>query len=90
MVNAKTVSLFSTDKIDYLDMATGSITVTLPVSVANEFPVMAERLTERMHDLLERNTEGQLNDLEKDELRALVEMAEFAQVFATAVHRATP
>ena len=71
-------------------MATDSITVILPASLVNDFPVMAERLVERMHELLERNTEGQLNDLEKDELRALVEMAEFAQVFATAVHRATP
>ena len=71
-------------------MSTESITVTLPAGVAHEIPIMAERLVQRMHNLLERNTEGQLNDLEKDELQALVEMAEFAQVFAMAVHRVTP
>jgi len=64
-----------------------SITVTLPASVAHDLPIMAERLVERMHVLLERNTEGQLSELEREELEALVEMAEFAQVFATAVHR---
>ena len=71
-------------------MDTESITVTLPASVAHELPVMANRLVERMHDLLERNTEGQLNELEQEELQALVDMAEFAQVFAMAVHRASP
>lgn len=70
-------------------MTHGSITVTLPASVACEFPTMAQRLVQRMHDLLERNTEDQLNELEREELEALVEMAEFAQVFATAVHKAS-
>lgn len=64
-----------------------AITVTLPASMAGEVPVMAQRLVDRMHQLLERNTEGTLNPLEKDELAALVDMAEFAQVLATALHQ---
>lgn len=71
-------------------MSDRPITVTLPANIASEFHVMAERLVDRMHELLELNTDGRLNDLQKDELRSLVEMAEFAQVFATAIHQATP
>jgi len=71
-------------------MSAGSITVTLPASVAGEIPVLARRLVDRMHELLERNTEGQVNGVEREELEALVEMAEFAQLVATAVRQATP
>ena len=72
------------------NMAPGLITVTLPASVANDMPVMAQRLVDRMHELLERNTDDQLDPVEREELEALVEMAEFAQVVAAAVRKAMP
>lgn len=71
-------------------MPSGSITVTLPASVAADIPVMAQRLVDRMHELLERNTDGHLSDAEREEVEALVEMAEFAQLFASAVRKAAP
>lgn len=49
---------------------------------------MAKGLVDRMHKLLERNTEGTLGKFEQEELVTLVEMAEFAQVFALAVVKA--
>jgi hypothetical protein len=67
-----------------------SITVTLPASVATEIPLLAEKLLDRMHHLLERNTEGQISPLEREQLESLVEMAEFAQLVASAVRRAAP
>lgn len=69
-------------------MPADPITVTLPASVARAIPLMADRLLDRMHELLERNTDGQLSPIEREELERLVEMAEFAQVFAAAVQKA--
>lgn len=71
-------------------MATDPVTLTLPAGLANALPAMAQRLVDRMHELLERNTDGQLSLHERDELESLVDMAQFAQVFATAVQKATP
>ena len=51
---------------------------------------MAGRLADRMHELLERNTEGALSAIEREELEGLVEMAEFAQVLAAAIQKAVP
>jgi hypothetical protein len=71
-------------------MATDPITLILPASVATAIPTMAQRLVDRMHELLERNTDGQLTPTERDELENLVGMAQIAQVFAAAVQKATP
>jgi hypothetical protein len=71
-------------------MATDPVTLTLPASLATALPAMAQRLVDRMHELLERNTDGQLSAHERDELDSLVDMAQFAQVFAAAVQKATP
>jgi hypothetical protein len=71
-------------------MANDPVTLTLPASLANALPAMAQRLIDRMHELLERNTDGQLSAHERDELESLVDMAQFAQVFAAAVQKATP
>lgn len=73
-----------------MTMPTDPITLTLPASVASAFPTMAKRLLDRMHELLERNTDGQLSPIERDELERLVEMAEFAQICAIAVDKAAP
>lgn len=71
-------------------MPTDPITLTLPASVASAIPTMASRLLDRMHELLERNTDGQLSPIERDELERLVEMAEFAQICAMAVEKGAP
>jgi hypothetical protein len=39
-----------------------------------------------MHQLLERNTDRTLSAFEAEELEALVEMAQFRQIFSTALH----
>jgi hypothetical protein len=71
-------------------MPEDSITVTLPASVAMQVPALAKPLVDRMHELLERNTEGQLSAIERDELEGLVRMAEFAELVAAAVRKAAP
>jgi len=47
--------------------------------------MLSKRLTDRMHALLERNTEGTLTATEREELETLVQMAHFAQILAMAV-----
>jgi hypothetical protein len=71
-------------------MAADPVTLTLPASVAGAIPSMAQRLVDRMHELLERNTDGQLTTHERYELESLVDIAQVAQVFAAAVQKATP
>jgi hypothetical protein len=71
-------------------MPTDPVTLTLPASVATAIPAMAQRLVDRLHELLERNTDGQLTANEREELESLVDMAQFAQVFAAAVQKAAP
>jgi hypothetical protein len=71
-------------------MAIDPITLTLPASVASAIPSMAQRLVDRMHELLERNTDGRLTPNEREELESLVDMAQIAQVFAAAVQKAVP
>jgi hypothetical protein len=61
-----------------------TVTLRLPRALLPEIPVLAADLLDRMHELLERNTEGTLNALERAELETLVKMAEFAQLLALA------
>lgn len=61
-----------------------AITFTLPRSVLPELPSLAQSLNDRMHELLERNTEGALSEIERAELEALVQMAHVVQIFAMA------
>ena len=46
---------------------------------------MSAELTDRMHALLERNTDGRLAPVEKLELETLVQMAHFGQMVSMAV-----
>lgn len=62
-----------------------TITVTLPRSVFRELPLMTADLLDRMHELLERNTDGSLSAMERSELETLVHMAQFAQILEMAV-----
>jgi len=63
------------------------ITFTLPRSIVPELPAFANVLNDRMHDLLERNTEGALSENEHAELEGLVQMAQFAQILAMATQQ---
>ncbi|HEY3246242.1 MAG TPA: hypothetical protein VGM03_23100 [Phycisphaerae bacterium] len=65
-----------------------TVTVTLPRSLASDIPTLADDLTDRMHELLERNTDGALSPAERVELQTLVQMAQFAQILALAVQQA--
>ncbi len=62
-----------------------TITVTLPRSAVGDVLALSNSLLERMHDLLEQNTDGSLNPLEREELKTLVEMAQFGQVLSIAI-----
>lgn len=63
------------------------VTITLPRSIVPELPSFANALNDRMHDLLERNTEGTLSESERAELESLVQMAQFAQILAMAAQQ---
>jgi hypothetical protein len=63
------------------------VTITLPRSLMPELPIFANALNDRMHDLLERNTEGTLSESERVELEGLVQMAQFAQILAMATQQ---
>lgn len=66
-----------------------SVTVTIPRSAVGGVLSLSNALLDRMHELLERNTNGALSALEQQELEALVEMAQFGQVFSMALHAQT-
>ena len=61
-----------------------AITITLPRSMLPELPALAQSLNERMHELLERNTEGTLVETERAELETLVQVAQVVQILAMA------
>ncbi len=63
------------------------VTITLPRSIMPELPSFAKALNDRMHDLLERNTEGTLSESERAELESLVQMAQFAQILSMATQQ---
>lgn len=63
------------------------VTFTLPRSLVPELPAFASVLNDRMHDLLERNTEGALAESEHAELESLVQMAQYAQILAMATQQ---
>ena len=70
-----------------MEVASDPITLTIPPQVARELPSLSKDPTERMHELLERNTDGALEPAERRELETLVHMAQFAQSLATLVSR---
>lgn len=72
-----------------MSAATETIVVTIPRAMVPELPSLSRGLIDRMHDLLERNTEGILTAVEREELETLVEMAQFAQILTMAVQGMT-
>lgn len=69
-------------------MAIDALTLTIPRAMVADLPVLCTELTDRMHELLERNTDAALSAIEKSELETLVQMAQFAQVLAVAAQGA--
>ncbi len=66
-------------------LALESVTLTFPRSVVSDVRALSGSLLDRMHDLLERNTEGTLTDIERESLETLVQMAQFGQLIVTAL-----
>ena len=65
------------------------ITLSFSREVIAELPTLSAELNEQMHYLLERNTDGSLSDIEKAELTALVQMAQFAELLAMAAEQSS-
>lgn len=68
-------------------MSTGieAITLTLPRSAVPDVVSLSTTLLNRMHALLERNTDGNLSAVEREELDTLVQMAQFGQIVSMAL-----
>jgi hypothetical protein len=66
-----------------------TITLTFPSSIIAEVIALSDRLLDRMHYLLERNTGGTLSPIEREELNTLVRMAGFSEVLSTALRSST-
>ncbi len=64
-----------------------TITVTLPRSAVTDVLSLSAELTDQMHALLERNTDGALNETEKSELEALVRVAQVGQILSMSIQR---
>lgn len=65
-----------------MNQSLDTISVSIPRAIVGQLRIMADDLTDRMHNLLERNTDGALSPAERRELETLVYMAQFAQVLA--------
>jgi hypothetical protein len=61
------------------------ITFSVPRGVLSDIVSLSADLNDRMHHLLEKNTDGQLSEIEKEELQTLVRMAEFGQIVSMAL-----
>jgi hypothetical protein len=61
------------------------ITFSVPRRVLSDIIQLSAELTDRMHQLLERNTDGQLSPSENAELETLVRVAEFGQIVSLAL-----
>ncbi len=62
-----------------------TFTLTLPRSAVGDVMALSATLLDRMHHLLERNTEGSLSPVEREELETLVHMAQFGQIISAAL-----
>ena len=73
-----------------MDASVDLVTLNLPRALVGEIPRLSRELNDRMHALLERNTEGDLTATERAELETLVQMAQFAQLLAMAADGVRP
>ncbi len=65
--------------------AADSVILSVPRNVLADIVKLSDGLIDRMHDLLERNTDGALASTEKAELETLVHMAQFGQIITLAL-----
>ena len=72
-----------------MNFAADAITLTIPRSILPELPSLAQSLEDRMHELLERNTEGTLAEIERTELETLAQMAQIARILVMASQGST-
>jgi hypothetical protein len=61
------------------------VTFSVPRTILSDIVRLSADLIDRMHELLERNTDGKLNATERRELETLVQMAEFGQIVSMAL-----
>jgi hypothetical protein len=59
------------------------ITISIPRAIVADISQFSSAFCDRMHELLEKNTDGKLTPVEKRELDALVRLAELAQIAST-------
>ena len=64
-----------------------AVTLTLPRSAIADVVSLSDTLLDRMHELLERNTDGRLSPVEREEVETLVVMAQFGQLVSMALRR---
>ena len=65
--------------------AAETVTLTFPRSVVSDMVTLSGALLDRMHKLLERNTDGALSAVEREELETLVHIAQFGQIVSMAL-----
>ena len=65
--------------------ASDRVAISVPRTVLSDIVQLTPELTDRMHMLLERNTDGKLEPAELRELQTLVHMVEFAQIVSLAL-----
>lgn len=61
------------------------IIISVPRAVLSDMSHMPSDLLDRMHELLERNTDGTLNPTESAELKAIVRMAQLSEIASLAL-----
>ena len=65
--------------------AADPINFSVPRALASEIVELSADLTDRMHELLEKNTDGLLTAGERAELQKLVSITEMGQIVAAAM-----
>jgi hypothetical protein len=70
--------------------ATDSVLISIPRTMLSTISELSPALTDRLHQLLEKNTNGDLRLHEKFELETLVQMAEFGQIVTMALQSKGP
>ncbi|HEX8913986.1 MAG TPA: hypothetical protein VF796_16680 [Humisphaera sp.] len=65
--------------------AADPVVVSVPRAVLTDIVALSADLTDRMHALLERNTDGELTGVELQELETMTQIAQFGQIVSTAL-----
>jgi hypothetical protein len=63
------------------------VTVSFSRGLAADLTQLSSELSDRLHELLERNTDGNLTPTEAAELRGLVRITEFGQILSAAMQQ---